>query len=166
LTQSITSTTTTNTNTTTRDNNYNDVVTFVQGDAASGPVVGPFLANATVVWISNLLFDEALNQALVRVIQEYAGPNLRVIASLKPLVRASSTKTTLSTTRNDSSINNGGGESIKGFEMQSFKVPFEMSWTAGIHNQQQDEYDHNHEAVSSPSPGHYCSILLRRRRQQ
>ena len=150
---------TTPTTTTTRDIN---VVTFVHGDAADGHVVGRFLAEATVVWISNLLFDDALNRKLARVLEQYAGPHLRVIATLKPL------------------LSSGGGDissSIKDFELQPFKVPFEMSWNTGIHNQH-EYYHHHHQAsswqqqqqqssqsssASSSWPGHFCSILLRYR---
>jgi Histone methylation protein DOT1 len=138
------------------DQNEDNGVTFVQGNAADKAVVGRFLANATVVWISNLLFDDALNQKLARVIEEYAGPKLRVIASLKPLLVSSP---------------------MEGFELLPFKVPFEMSWNTGIHNQfEQQELHHppppqQHQqqqsstttTPSSSLPGHFCSILLRRR---
>ena len=57
---------------------------FVQGDIGD-PKISTFLQEArTVVWLSNLLYEETLVRRIVRQIE--AAPTVRVVAALRPIV--------------------------------------------------------------------------------
>lgn len=80
-------------------------IRLVCGDAAGDDAM-PLLERATVVWCSNLLFDDAFQDKLASVIGRF--PNIRMVASLKQFP-------------------NG----IEGMKMQSSLLQLDMSWTAG-----------------------------------
>lgn len=68
------------------NNNNNNNVQFVFGDAA-GPLAADLLQDTTVVWCSNLLFIDELQQRIADRIADSSTVN--VVASLKPLLMAS-----------------------------------------------------------------------------
>lgn len=85
--------------------------TFVQGDAAGDDAV-PLIQQATVIWCSNLLFDNTLLQRIANSIASSSmdSPSLHTVVSLKEFPQG-----------------------IAGFRLLDNRLPLEMSWTAGKH---------------------------------
>lgn len=79
--------------------------TFVCGDAA-GPDAAKMLQSSTVVWFSNLLFGDELQQRIAENIARN-GNNVRAVVSLKPFPVS------------------------PGLDLEPHPLPLEMSWTTG-----------------------------------
>lgn len=84
-----------------------DKALLVCGDAA-GAEAGRMIENASVVWCSNLLFDNQFNDRLAGHVGTHGKDSVRVLVSLKEFPSG-----------------------IDGFELAAVKLPVEMSWTAG-----------------------------------
>ena len=84
---------------------------FVEGDIGDPSVAGRVLEDASVVWLSNLLFGPELMQRVATLVE--SAPAVRIVAVLKPI--------------------EGG---LQGFVQDSLPVLCQMSWTKpsdGVH---------------------------------
>ena len=84
---------------------------FVEGDIGDASTAGRVLEDASVVWLSNLLFGAELMERVASLIE--SAPAVRVVAVLKPVERG-----------------------LRGFAQDNLPVLCQMSWTKpsdGVH---------------------------------